>query len=382
MPSTPVMYVTRMARSPYRLNRSHASLPRMYLTCGGKRPTGGALGDDIGALCHNFCLPRSALGCKMVSGHLNGDAPRWRVVIRCARWLRAAEERAQLGARRSIRHARRARCAKPRRNGLARTSQHPTTSPMLSCLAPVFPVSDNAHLDLTRVLAERFQLETFHPWQREAIESILADAGQVLLIAPTGGGKSLCYQLPAVVLPGTTVVISPLIALMQDQVRSLTVRGIAATFLASTLDSDERRKRLSGLRRGEFKIVYVAPERLAFEGFSDLLDTLELSLLAVDEAHCIAQWGHDFRPDYLRIGALIDRLRPRRVLACTATATPDTQREILARLRLDGPSTKVILRGFARPNLELAVREVGGPRDALQGTHHALTRALARAEGV
>jgi ATP-dependent DNA helicase RecQ len=166
---------------------------------------------------------------------------------------------------------------------------------------------------------------------------------------------------------------------MQDQVRSLTARGIAATFLASTLDGDERRKRLSGLRRGEFKIVYVAPERLAFEGFSELLGDIDLSLLAVDEAHCIAQWGHDFRPDYLRIGVLIDRLRPRRILACTATATPDTQREILARLRLEGPKTKVILRGFARPNLELAVREVSGPRDALQGTHRALTVALGAA---
>jgi ATP-dependent DNA helicase RecQ len=253
---------------------------------------------------------------------------------------------------------------------------------MLSCLAPVLPASDITQLDLPRVLAERFQLETFHAWQREAIDAILGGAGQVLLIAPTGGGKSLCYQLPAVVLPGTTVVISPLIALMQDQVRGLTARGIAATFLASTLDADERRKRLFGLRRGEFKIVYMAPERLAFDSFSELLGTIELSLLAVDEAHCIAQWGHDFRPDYLRIGTLIDRLRPRRVLACTATATPDTQREILARLRLDGPNTKVILRGFARPNLELAVREVSGPRDALQGAHLALTRALAGKEGV
>ncbi|HMI82782.1 MAG TPA: ATP-dependent DNA helicase RecQ [Polyangiaceae bacterium] len=248
---------------------------------------------------------------------------------------------------------------------------------MVSCLAPVSSAPSTPPSDLTRVLAERFQLQAFHAWQREAIDAILADSGQVLLIAPTGGGKSLCYQLPAVVLPGTTVVISPLIALMQDQVRSLTARGIAATFLASTLDADERRKRLAGLRRGEFKIVYVAPERLAFEGFSDLLDGLDLSLLAVDEAHCISQWGHDFRPDYLRIGTLIDRLRPRRILACTATATPDTQREIRVRLRLDGPGTKVILRGFARPNLELSVREVGGPRDALQGTHLALTRALA-----
>ena len=247
---------------------------------------------------------------------------------------------------------------------------------MLSCLAPVTPASNAPPSDPTRVLHERFQLQAFHGWQREAIDAILEGTGQVLLIAPTGGGKSLCYQLPGVVLPGTTVVISPLIALMQDQVRSLAARGIAATFLASTLDADERRKRLGGLRRGEYKIVYAAPERLAYEGFSDLLGEIELSLLAVDEAHCISQWGHDFRPDYLRIGALIDRIRPRRIVACTATATPATQHEILARLRLDGPRTKVILRGFARPNLELAVREVAGPRDALDGTHQALGRAL------
>ena len=109
---------------------------------------------------------------------------------------------------------------------------------MVSCLAPVSAAPSAPTSDLTRVLAERFQLQAFHAWQREAIEAILGENGQVLLIAPTGGGKSLCYQLPAVVLPGTTVVISPLIALMQDQVRSLTARGISATFLASTLDAD------------------------------------------------------------------------------------------------------------------------------------------------
>src|SRR5213079_3401699 len=103
----------------------------------------------------------------------------------------------------------------------------------------------------------------------------------------------------------------------------------------STLDSEERKRRLLGLRAGQFKIVYAAPERLAFEGFSDLIGGIELGLLAVDEAHCIVQWGHDFRPDYLRIGALIERLRPRRVIACTATATPASQREILVRLRFD-----------------------------------------------
>src|SRR6266542_2530935 len=248
---------------------------------------------------------------------------------------------------------------------------------MVSSPAALQAVPPSSSLDLERVLAERFGLDAFHGWQREAIDAVLGGSGQVLLIAPTGGGKSLCYQLPALVLPGTTVVICPLIALMEDQVRSLTDRGIPATFLASTLDSEERKRRLRALRSGEFKLVYVAPERLAFEGFSDLVGDLDLSLLAVDEAHCIVQWGHDFRPDYLRIGTLIDRLRPARILACTATATPDSRREILARLRLDTARTKVILRGFARPNLELGVREVDGARAALQVTADALTRALA-----
>jgi ATP-dependent DNA helicase RecQ len=247
---------------------------------------------------------------------------------------------------------------------------------MVSCPAHVLSAPDPPAFDLEQVLRERFRLPAFYAWQREAIDALLEGPGRVLLIAPTGGGKSLCYQLPAVVLPGTTVVISPLIALMEDQVRGLHARGISATFLASTLDIDERKRRLRGLRAGEYKIVYAAPERLAFEGFAELIGDIELSLLAVDEAHCIVQWGHDFRPDYLRIGTLIDRLRPKRVIACTATATPGSQREILARLRLEGSRTKVILRGFARPNLELEVREVDGSRDAVEQTDEALSRAL------
>src|SRR5260221_3379112 len=192
----------------------------------------------------------------------------------------------------------------------ARTSSRPR--PMVSCPAHVLTVPDPPAFDLEQVLKERFRLPAFYAWQREAIDALLEGDGRVLLIAPTGGGKSLCYQLPAVVLPGTTVVISPLIALMEDQVRGLAARGISATFLASTLDIDERKRRLRGLRAGEYKIVYAAPERLAFEGFAELIGDIELSLLAVDEAHCIVQWGHDFRPDYLRIGTLVDRLRPKR----------------------------------------------------------------------
>jgi ATP-dependent DNA helicase RecQ len=252
---------------------------------------------------------------------------------------------------------------------------------MVSCPAAVLSASDVATYDTDRALTERFGLSAFHGWQREAIDALLEGSSQVLLVAPTGGGKSLCYQLPAVVLEGTAVVICPLIALMEDQVRALSARGIAATFIASNLDFDERKRRFSALRSGAIKIVYVAPERLAFEGFSELMGNIELSLLAVDEAHCIVQWGHDFRPDYLRIGTLIDRLRPRRVIACTATATPASQREILHRLRFDESRTKVILRGFARPNLELSVREVDGARDALETVDDALARALGVPQG-
>jgi len=246
---------------------------------------------------------------------------------------------------------------------------------MLPCRA-VVPRSFPVEFDPDRVLTERFGLAAFHGWQREAIDALLNGSGRVLLVAPTGGGKSLCYQLPAVVLEGTAVVISPLISLMEDQVRALGARGIAATFLASTLDMDERRRRLQAIRSGAFKIVYVAPERLAFEGFAELVGGIELSLLAVDEAHCIVQWGHDFRPDYLRIGTLIDRLQPRRIVACTATATAPSRREILQRLNLDSSRTKVILRGFARPNLELGVVEVDGAKGAFAGAEDALERAL------
>ncbi|MGK3964400.1 DEAD/DEAH box helicase [Sorangium sp. So ce118] len=246
------------------------------------------------------------------------------------------------------------------------------------------------------VLADRFGIAAFRPWQREAIDALLGGAGRVLVVAPTGGGKSLCYQLPAVALPGTTLVLSPLISLMEDQVRALDARGIPATFVASSLSREENGRRLAALRRGEYKLVYAAPERLALDGFLEALAASRLSLVAVDEAHCIVQWGHDFRPDYLRIGAAIARLRPPRVLACTATATPDARDEIIRRLgwplpssdadagdgaveegrRSADPPPKVILRGFARPNLHLQVSAVDGPREAGRRTARALLDAL------
>jgi ATP-dependent DNA helicase RecQ len=203
---------------------------------------------------------------------------------------------------------------------------------------------------------ERLGHAEFRPGQREAIEGLL-DARRLLLVAPTGGGKSLCYQLPALVLGGTTVVVSPLIALMRDQVDALERRGIAATFLASTLDGDELSRRLDGLERGLFQLLYVAPERLVFPRFRDILRRLDCPLFAIDEAHCISEWGHDFRPEYLEIGRVLAANPNARVLACTATATPYVRDEIVARLGLP-PETPQIVRGFARPNLALRIAEV------------------------
>jgi ATP-dependent DNA helicase RecQ len=212
-----------------------------------------------------------------------------------------------------------------------------------------------SNIDLA--LREQFGLPAFYPWQREAIDELLEGRRKVLVIAPTGGGKSLCYQLPAAVLDGTSIVISPLIALMEDQVRALTERGIAATYLASTLDAEERQRREREIFEGRYQLVYVAPERLESPWLVERLAKLQPPLLAIDEAHCISQWGHDFRPSYLRLGEVIERLRPARIIACTATATPIVRREIQARLSLGSEQSAVILRGFSRPNLHLAVVE-------------------------
>ncbi|MEM8882741.1 MAG: ATP-dependent DNA helicase RecQ, partial [Planctomycetota bacterium] len=220
----------------------------------------------------------------------------------------------------------------------------------------------------------RFGFEAFRPGQREAMESLLDD-GRLLLVAPTGGGKSLVYQLPASLLPGTTVVVSPLIALMHDQIQALTERGIPATYLASTLEGDEVRDRMRRMAAGEYKLVYVAPERLAYGGFRGLLDAIDCPLIAIDEAHCISEWGHDFRPDYMQIGDLLRALPHARVLACTATATPVVRDEILSRLGLPAETPQVV-RGFARPELHLRAVEVMGASDRRQRTDLMLAEAL------
>ena len=215
-------------------------------------------------------------------------------------------------------------------------------------------------IDLQEAL-QRLGFEHFRPGQLEAIESLL-EVGRLLLVAPTGGGKSLTYQLPAVGLAGTALVVSPLISLMHDQVLALERRGIPSTYLASNLTSNELNRRLDAAAAGNYKLVYVAPERLGHSSFRSMLRQLNCSLVAVDEAHCISQWGHDFRPEYMQIGELLTDLSGVLVLACTATATPVVRDEILERLDLP-PDTPQVLRGFARPNLALRVHEAAGRGD-------------------
>nr|WP_153824807.1 RecQ family ATP-dependent DNA helicase [Polyangium spumosum] len=233
--------------------------------------------------------------------------------------------------------------------------------------------------DLDALLANHFGFVELRPFQREAIDALLAEGegGRVLLVAPTGGGKSLCYQLPALALPGTALVVSPLVALMEDQVRGLSARGIPATFFASTLPAEENGRRLAALRRGAYKLVYAAPERLGQTALASALAAAGTSLVAIDEAHCIVQWGHDFRPDYLRIGELLASPGPARMIACTATATRATRGEIVRQLGWDARRVVTVLRGFFRPNLALRVVRARTTRDALAEVRHALAEALA-----
>jgi ATP-dependent DNA helicase RecQ len=228
-------------------------------------------------------------------------------------------------------------------------------------------------IELDAALA-RLGYSAFRAGQREAVEAIL-EHRRLLLVAPTGGGKSLIYQLPAVVLGGTTLVISPLISLMQDQVSALTARGVAATFLAATLSGVEVRRRMGGLARGEYAIAYVSPERLAFPGFRGLARDLNCPLVAIDEAHCISEWGHDFRPEYLQLGDLVADLSGSRVLACTATATPVVRDEIIERLGLPA-DTPQLVHGFARPNLGLRVHETPTAAECARAVDAALYEGI------
>ena len=205
-----------------------------------------------------------------------------------------------------------------------------------------------------------FGFDDFRPGQSEIVQSIL-NGRDVLAIMPTGGGKSLCYQLPALLRSGPTVVISPLIALMRDQIAALRQAGVEAGALTSANDPHETARIIDALGAGRLKLLYMAPERLGGAGTADLLGRTGVSLLAVDEAHCVSQWGHDFRPDYLRIGELRAALGGIQTAAFTATADEATRRDIVARLFAPAEPT-IFLRGFDRPNLKLAFEPKRNPR--------------------
>jgi ATP-dependent DNA helicase RecQ len=209
-----------------------------------------------------------------------------------------------------------------------------------------------SHADLAPLLKQTFGYDTFRPLQREIMDATLAGR-DVVAILPTGAGKSLCFQLPALAREGITLVISPLIALMKDQVDALVASGVAATFINSSIQGSEAQRRRSGLEEGHYKLLYVAPERVMLPDFISDLKRWNVTAVAVDEAHCISQWGHDFRPEYRALGQLRDALPGVPFLALTATATEQVRGDIIGQLHLHEP--EVFLASFNRPNLSYTV---------------------------
>lgn len=209
---------------------------------------------------------------------------------------------------------------------------------------------------LSQILKSNFGFDQFLPLQEQIVRYVLTGK-DALVLMPTGGGKSMCYQLPALVFEGVTLVISPLISLMKDQVDGLKANGVPAECENSSLTNQEIYRIKSDLRGGKIKLLYVAPERLATEGFRNFLKTLKISAIAVDEAHCISQWGHDFRPDYLNLKILREDFPSVGVIALTATATPRVRQDIIKHFPLKFP--QVFISSFDRPNLQYEIR----PRD-------------------
>ncbi len=247
-------------------------------------------------------------------------------------------------------------CQRSRRRSRTREHDHRAT-PEPGAEAP------SRERDPGRVLETVFGYATFRGRQEEIIRHVVA-GGDALVLMPTGGGKSLCYQIPAIVRPGAGIVVSPLIALMQDQVEALREAGVAATLINSTLTPAVARERERGLAAGHFDLVYVSPERLLTEPFLELLDRSPLALFAIDEAHCVSQWGHDFRPEYRGLDLLARRFPRVPRIALTATADEPTRREILEHLSL--PRAGLFVAGFDRPNIRYeVVAKTNAPRQLL-----------------
>src|SRR5581483_5541354 len=221
-------------------------------------------------------------------------------------------------------------------------------------------------------LEKYFGFNGFLEGQSEVIESVL-EGHDCLVVMPTGGGKSLCYQLPALMRDGITLVISPLIALMKDQVDGLRERGIKATFINSSLSFEEQRSRLNKVRQGDYQLLYIAPERFRSEWFRDVLRDAQISLFAIDEAHCVSQWGHDFRPDYLRLRQACESIGRPQMIALTATATPFVRADIIRELRLREP--RHFIAGFNRPNLHLRIAHPNTEAEKLKEIRKLIKRA-------
>src|SRR5436309_5791843 len=217
-------------------------------------------------------------------------------------------------------------------------------------------------MDLADALKNYFGYDAFRPLQEEIIRDALAGR-DVFVLMPTGGGKSLCFQLPALLRDGLTIVVSPLISLMKDQVDALQTSGIAATFLNSALDRHEAVERLRGLNRGKYRLLYVAPERLMLDGFLERALNWNIAQIAIDEAHCISEWGHDFRPEYRELKKLRKHLPDVPIMALTATATERVREDVVKELKLRDPRCYVA--SFNRANLAYRVVPKTAPYDQL-----------------
>jgi ATP-dependent DNA helicase RecQ len=234
---------------------------------------------------------------------------------------------------------------------------------------------------INKTLQQVFGLKRFRPYQREIIERVLA-GGDSFVLMPTGGGKSLCYQLPAVHAEGMAIVVSPLISLMKDQVDALKANGVNAAMYNSNLDAQEARSVLARLHGGELDLLYVAPERMMRPGFISSLESIRVGLIAIDEAHCVSQWGHDFRPEYAALGRLREHFPETPFIALTATADPQTRDDIVDVLGLH--SAKRFITSFDRPNIRYTVLEKHQPQTQLlrfldkQGDESGIVYALSR----